>query len=302
MVRLDSDHCLTDKFSLAPVGFWYKYGLDPAYLLVVYEPETGCWWKLPPIPEFKAGFLDICGMVASGSDLVVMGGKGRGSDEYFDSVIFFDFLSYWWRRGANRPGGHRWFFGCAADGNGTIYVAGGYDVNENPLNSAWAYHVPTDNWIKLPDMAQEHGYCKGLFHLGKFHVINGSTTNMQGHHQSLEIFDTSSTQWLLLGNSDDYVRIIKSLEYYVKGTDLKPYTHSANDIVELVDGNWQFVARLPVDVAIGPHITPFHGHLLMTSKPDYHNPHDAYILDLKDLIWTRLDVSGHVRCGCCFTI
>ncbi|GKG53575.1 hypothetical protein Tco_0554975, partial [Tanacetum coccineum] len=27
-------------------GFWYNYGLDPAYRLVAYEPETGCWWKL----------------------------------------------------------------------------------------------------------------------------------------------------------------------------------------------------------------------------------------------------------------
>ncbi|GKF41426.1 F-box/kelch-repeat protein-like protein [Tanacetum coccineum] len=171
-------------------GFWYNYGLDPAYRLVAYEPETGCWWKLPPIPEFEAGYV--------------------------------------WRRGANMPGGHRWFFGCAADGDGTIYVAGGYDVNEDPLNSAWAYHVSTDTWTKLPDMAQERGYCKGLFHLGKFHVINGSATDMQGHHQSLEIFDTSSRQWLLLGNSDDDDKIIKSPKYCVQGTDLKLYTHSAN--------------------------------------------------------------------------
>ncbi|GJY10230.1 F-box/kelch-repeat protein-like protein [Tanacetum coccineum] len=218
---------------------------------------------------------------------------------YFDSVLVFDFLSYKWRRGANMPGGHRWFFACAGDGNGTIYVAGRYDVNENSLNSAWAYHVSTYTWTQLPDMPQERCYCKGLFNLGKFHVINRSAVDR--HHQSLEIFDTSSRQWLLLGNGDDADKIIISPTYCVQGTNCKPYTCSANDLVVLDYGNWKFVSRLPADVAIRPCITPFPGHLFLTSKPDYDNPHDAYILDLKDLIWTRLDVpleySGHVESG-----
>nr|GEU63765.1 hypothetical protein [Tanacetum cinerariifolium] len=110
---------------------------------------------LPPIPEFEAGFPDMCKMVAFGSDLVVMGGKGRENDEYFDSILVFNFLSYRWGRGANMPGGHKWFFVYATDGDGTIYVAGGYDVMKNPLNSAWAYHVSTDTWKQLPDITQE---------------------------------------------------------------------------------------------------------------------------------------------------
>nr|GEV47626.1 hypothetical protein [Tanacetum cinerariifolium] len=177
-------------------------------------------------------------------------------------------LDFWicvrWGRGANMPGGHKWFFVCATDGDGTIYVEG----------------------------STRACYCEGLFHLGKFHIINKSATNMHGHHQSLEIFDTSSRKWLLLGNSDDYDKIIKSMKYCGQGTDLKLYTHSAKDIVVLEDGNWKFIARLPVDVEIGPHITPFPRHLLVTSKPDYDNPHDAYILDLKDLIFVGILKSG----------
>ncbi|GJU96220.1 F-box/kelch-repeat protein-like protein [Tanacetum coccineum] len=88
-------------------------GLIPRTFLLLHEPETVAGAKWPPIPELGSWI----------------------------SRIMCEMVAYGWRRGANMPGGHRWFFGCAADGDGTIYVAGGYDVNENPLNSAWTYHV-----------------------------------------------------------------------------------------------------------------------------------------------------------------
>nr|GFA11276.1 hypothetical protein [Tanacetum cinerariifolium] len=123
----------------------YKY--DPPNHLVALEPETGCWWELPLIPEFEAGLPDMCEMVASGSNLVIMGGRDRESQEYVDSAFVFDFLSYKWRRGANMPGGQRWFFGCASDCDGTIYIAGGYDAKKkNPHKSAWAYRVSAGIW------------------------------------------------------------------------------------------------------------------------------------------------------------
>nr|GEV26125.1 hypothetical protein [Tanacetum cinerariifolium] len=122
---------------------------------------------LPPIPEFEARFPDICEMVAFG-----------------------------WGRGANMPVGNKWFFVCATDGDGTIYVAGGYDVMKNPL-------------IQLV-----HIMCQQT--LGH---------NYLTWHKSV------------LLRSDDYDKIIKSPKYCGQGPDLKLYTHSANDIVVLEDGN-----------------------------------------------------------------
>ncbi|PWA86795.1 F-box domain, Galactose oxidase, beta-propeller [Artemisia annua] len=291
-------------------SYSYKFDTLPPYRLVALDPETGCWWKLPLMPEFKAGFPEKCEMIASGSNLVVMGGRVCDNQEYVDSVFVFDFLSYKWRRGANMPGGQRWFFGCASDGDDIIYVAGGYDAKVNPHKSAWAYHVSADTWTQLPDMAHERGYCKGLFHLGKFHVIiivyAIYLQGQQQHHQSLEIFDTSLRQWLMLDSGDHDDKIIKLSKYCVKGTDQKLYTLSDSDLVVLEDGKWKLVARLPADVANKSYITPFPGHLLLTGELNYDHPHNAYILDLKDLIWTRLEVpteySGHVDSGCCFTI
>ncbi|PWA99680.1 ubiquitin carboxyl-terminal hydrolase family protein [Artemisia annua] len=102
-----------------------------------------------------------------------------------------------------------------ACGMRNILLAGGYDVNMNPLNQHWAYHVPTNMWTQLPDM--------------------------------------SSRQWLLLGN-DDAEKIIHSPNFCIQGTNQKLYTYiDNNDSVHVLeDGKWKFVAILPADVITLP--------------------------------------------------
>ncbi|MFS8000211.1 putative kelch-type beta propeller [Helianthus anomalus] len=92
--------------------------------------------------------------------------------------------------------GPRSFFGCAGDDDRTVFVVGGHDLEKNALKSVWAYDVAKDNWTQLPDMTKERDECEGLFHDGKFHVINGYPTNMHGQfHQSIKVFDTSARKW-----------------------------------------------------------------------------------------------------------
>ncbi|KAI3761548.1 hypothetical protein L1987_51966 [Smallanthus sonchifolius] len=276
----------------------------PVYRLVVLEPETGSWSEMPCLPEFSNGLPLFCGMVGVGSDLVVMGGYDPRTWDCCNSVFIFDFLSSTWRRGADMPGGPISFFSCAGDGDRTVFVAGGHDLEKNALKSAWTYDVAKDNWKQLPDMAKERDECKGLFHGGKFHVINGYPTDMQGHlHQSIEVFDTSSRKWS--ESKDMFSETPYTPNFCVEGTNKKLYTCHANDLVVLEDDTWRFVSRLP-EVTNKPYIISFFGHLLLIGASKYDEPNKAYKMDLKEHVWTKVHVPveyyGHVQSGCCLII
>ncbi|KAI3521633.1 hypothetical protein L1887_11104 [Cichorium endivia] len=287
-----------------PTGNW-KYLHIPVYRLVVFQPETGCWSEIPPLPEFSNGLPFFCQIATVGSNLVVMGGYDPESWECLESVFLFDFLSSTWHRGADMPGGPRSFFGCASDGDRTVFVAGGHDLHKNALTSAWTYNVATDNWSKLPDMAKERDECKVLFHIGKFHVMSGYPTDMQGgFYQSVEIFDMSAREWT--ESNDMFSHTIKSPKLCVEGTNGKMYTRHTNDVLVLEDDKWQFFARLPVDMASTPYLLAFDGHLMLLGASKYGEPNGAYTMDLNDRVWTKahvpMEYTGHVQFGCCLTI
>ncbi|XP_076892757.1 F-box/kelch-repeat protein At1g15670-like [Bidens hawaiensis] len=274
----------------------------PVYRLVVLETETGSWSEIPCLPEFSNGLPLFCGMVAVGSNLVVMGGYGPGTWDCRNSVFIFDFLSSTWRRGADMPGGPVSFFGCAGDGDRTVFVAGGHDLEKNALKSVWAYDLTKDNWTQLPDMAKERDECECLFYCGKLHVLNGYSTNMQGQfHQSIEVFDTSARKWSERNGALSETTCTPKI--YVEGTDKKLYTCHANDVVVLKDDTWQFVARLPAKVTNMSYLVSFQGHLMLIGTPKYGEPSNAYKMDLNERVWLKVHVpveySGHVESGCC---
>ncbi|MFS7890355.1 putative kelch-type beta propeller [Helianthus anomalus] len=205
------------------------------------------------------------------------------------------------------PGGPRSFFGCAGDGDGdrTVFVAGGHDLEKNALKSVWAYDVAKDNWTQLLDIANERDECEGLFLDGKFHVINGYPTNMQGQfHQSIEVFDMLARKW---SESNDVLsESTYTPQICVKGTDKKLYTCRANDMVVLEDDTWQSVARLPAEATNMHCLVSFLGHLLLIGTPKYGEPSNAYMMDLNKRVWTKVhvpvDYSGHIESSCCLII
>ncbi|KAK1422459.1 hypothetical protein QVD17_25594 [Tagetes erecta] len=277
----------------------------PVYRLVVLEPETGKWSEMPSLPEFSNGLPLFCGMVGVGSDLVVIGGYDPRTWECGSSVFVFDFLTYKWRRGVDMPSGARAFFGCVSDCERTVFVAGGHDLEKNALKSVWAYDVGNDSWTQLPDMAKERDECEGLFYDGKFHVIGGYPTNMQGcPHQSNEIFDTTTRKWLEC--DDVFLDTLDTPKCYVEGTDKKLYTDNDNDVVVLDDDTWRFVAKLPTEVADTSCLVSFLGHLLLIGASKYGEPKSAYKMDLNEHIWTKVNVpveyTGHVQLGCYLVI
>lgn len=120
---------------------------------MVFEPETCCWSVVPPLPYSK-GLPEFCEIVAAGSNFVVTGGRDPENKEPLDSLFVFDFLSSKWCCGDSMPDGHRSFFAYAADGDRTIFIAGGHGVNMNTNKSAWAYDVAKGHWAQLPDMTE----------------------------------------------------------------------------------------------------------------------------------------------------
>lgn len=281
-------------------------GLDThVYRLVVLDPETGFWWEMPPLPRFENGLPLFCEMVSVGSDLVVIGGYDPRGWECLDSVFIYDFLSSTWRRGAKMPGGPRSLFGCASDGDHTVFVAGGHDLQKNALKSTWMYDVALNKWAQLADMAKERDECRGLFHHGRFHVLNGYPTNMQGHfHENVEVFDMSTCEWH--ETKDEFLETKHFPNICVEGTNKELYICHGSDVVTLKDDTWQFVAKLPADAAKTPYMIPFLGNMLLFGASKDSKPYNAYKMELNERVWTKVEVpveySGHVQSGCCLII
>lgn len=273
----------------------------PVYRITVLELGSGEWSELPPIPGFPDGLPLFCQLSAVGPELVVIGGLDLTTWEASSSVFVFNIISATWRRGADMPGGRRMLFGCASDGDRTVYVAGGHDEDKNALKSAMAYDVARDEWASLPDMSRERDECKAVFHCGKLLVIGGYSTNAQGRFERhAEAFDAAAQQWGPV--EEDYMETATCPRSCagVDSNDL--YMCREGDVMALRCNTWQAVARLPADVCSVAFVTTWQGKLMVTGSARFGEPHMSYLLDLKSCKWTRTvtpdEFSGHVQSGC----
>ncbi|KAL6334961.1 hypothetical protein AAG906_023766 [Vitis piasezkii] len=240
-----------------------------AYRVTLLDLETGNWSELPPVPGFSDGLPMFCQLVGVESELVVVGGWDPDTWEISSSLFIYNFLSATWRRGADTPGARRSFFGCATSGlERMVYVAGGHDGEKNALKSALVYDVARDEWAPLPDMARERDECKGIFHRGKFHVIGGYCTEMQGRFER-----SGSLRFCQLGVG--------------QGRGGFPgRQHVPEDLRGGTAGlRWQTVDKLPAEIR-----------------------HTAYMTTWEEAViagggnWWRRGVCGHVESGCCLEI
>ncbi|KAL7162401.1 hypothetical protein ACSBR2_042815 [Camellia fascicularis] len=276
------------------------------YRIVLCDPETGYWSELPPVPGFPDGLPMFCHLVGVGSELVLIGGCDPVTWEVSKSVFIYNFVSGTWRRGADMPGGHRLFFGCASDFDRTVYVAGGHDDEKNALKSAMMYDVAKDEWILLNDMAKERDECKAVFHRGKFYVISGYRTNAQGRFErDAEAFDLTTQQWDPV--QEDFLEDAMCPRTCVDGSDArKLYMCRNGNVMVCKNATWEVQAGLPAEVCNAAYVTTWQGKLLVIGSAKIGEPHRAYVMDLKNCKWTKLEspeeYSGHVQTGCCLEI
>lgn len=172
------------------------------YRMVLLDPAEGRWAPIPALPGPTGSLPLFCQVAAvdgehgrSRKRLVVVGGWDPDTWAPTDAVHVYDFLTGAWRRGAPMPGPRRSFFACAAVGK-AVYVAGGHDEEKNALRSALAYDPDTDAWATLPDMAEERDEPRGLCFGGRFLVVGGYPTQVQGRFAgSAEAFDPATWAW-----------------------------------------------------------------------------------------------------------
>ncbi|PSR96106.1 F-box/kelch-repeat protein [Actinidia chinensis var. chinensis] len=271
------------------------------YRLALFESETGSWSELPSMPGFPYGVPMFCHVVGVGSELVVIGGCNPMNWKVSNSVFIYNFVTGTWRCGASMPGTQRLYFGCASDSNKMVYIAGGHDDNKYALRSALAYDVAKDIWIQLPDMAKERDECKGVFHLGKFHVLGGYSTKIQGgFRKDAEAFDVDTWQWDSVQHN--FLKVTMCPSTSVDGGDGRLYMCHKNNVMVHQNDRWQVLARLPAEVCNVASVIVWQGKLLVNGSVRFGESHNTYVMDLENYKWAKIDAphkfSGHIQSGC----
>ncbi|KAK4428069.1 F-box/kelch-repeat protein [Sesamum alatum] len=277
----------------------------PVYRLTLCEPETGYWAELPPIPGHSGGLPMFCGLVGVGLNLVVLGGWNPVTWEVSNGVFIYNFISATWRRGANMPGCKRSFFACASDFDRTVFVAGGHDGEKCALKSAMAYDVVEDKWIVMPDMTRERDESKGVFNRGKFHVIGGYSTNMQGQFEtSAESFDVATWQWGPV--QEDFLSNPMCPKNCVDDGDENLFMSYNTHVIVRQGSTWRSVAELPNNIRNMGFMTAWKGKVLVIGSERFGAHYETLVLDLKSSKWKRVEVEedflGHVQSGCCLEL
>lgn len=285
-----------------------KHILPPICLPTVFEPLSGRWADLPPPPGCPNGLPRFCRLAAVGMDLVVVGGLDPVTWDASSSVYVYSFLSTKWRRGADMPGRPRLFFGCASDGDRTLFVAGGHDTDKNALRSALVYDVHGDRWITMPDMAVERDECRATFRGGKLVVVSGYTTEAQGKFErSVEAFDAASWSWDPV--LENVLEANTSPRACIDGAGdnaLYALRNSSGDVAALGGSTWRSVAKLPSGVTSRNHVLRWCEKLMVFGWGSEPKPDAVFVLDLCSNTWTKTEIpeefSGTVMEGCVLEI
>src|SRR5439155_9945841 len=76
--------------------------------------------------------------------------------------------------------------------NGKLYIAGGFDRNEQNLNTLYAYDITANNWTRLADLPQAVGAPGSVVASGKLWVFGGGDPTRTS---ATQIYDPASNTW-----------------------------------------------------------------------------------------------------------
>ncbi|KAF8398554.1 hypothetical protein HHK36_017485 [Tetracentron sinense] len=167
---------------------------SPAYGITVFDPVSGTWERLDPVPKYPVGLPLFCQLSSSEGKLVVMGGWDPVSWDPVKDIFVYDFTSRGWKQGKDMPSKRSFF--AAGELEGRIFIAGGHDESKNAMKSAWAYDVRRDEWDELTQMSEERDECEGVVIGSEFCVVSGYGTESQGRFEgSVESYELGTGQW-----------------------------------------------------------------------------------------------------------
>lgn len=165
-----------------------KYGLS------VYDPSSGIWDKIDPVPKYSTGLPLFCQVASTEGKLVIMGGWNPVNFEPVRDVFVYEFTTRRWTQRVPMQSTRSFFATGACDGK--VFVAGGHDESKNALKSAWVYDISSDEWTELTQMSEERDECEGVIIGSEFWVVSGYETDNQGQFKdSAEVLDIVTGEW-----------------------------------------------------------------------------------------------------------
>lgn len=187
--------CLVQGASGGKISDGRKPGESPLYRLTVFDPITGIWEIIDPIPKYSNGLPLFCQLASWEGKLVVMGGWDPASYEPVTDVYVYDIGMQRWRQGKDMPAKMSFF--AAGSYAGRVYIAGGHDENKNALRTSWVYDLRLDEWTELAQMSRERDECEGVVIGNEFWVVSGYGTENQGDFDgSADVYQFESGMWI----------------------------------------------------------------------------------------------------------
>ncbi len=165
-----------------------KYGLS------MFDPESGEWDQIEPVPKYPDGLPLFCQVISSEGKLVVLGGWNPASYKPVKDVFVYEFTTRRWTQRKDMPSSRSFF--AVGSSNGKVYVAGGHDDSKNALKTAWVYDLGMDEWTELAQLSEERDECEGVVIGSEFWVVSGYDTDRQGRFKSsAEVLNMETGEW-----------------------------------------------------------------------------------------------------------
>lgn len=259
----------------------------PGYGVSVFDPESGDWDRIDPVPKYPDGLPLFCQVTSSEGKLVVMGGWDPKTYEPLKDVFVYEFTTRRWRRGKDMPETRSFF--AAGESDGRVIVAGGHDGSKNALRSAWVYDVRRDEWTELAPMSQERDECEGVMIGSEFWVVSGYRTESQGgFEESAESYDLVTGQWRRVEDAWKANQCPKSCVGVGKDGNLFSWSESDSEVR---------VGACGVEL----------GRMTFLSGSDYQGgPQGFFLMKGQNGKLERIEVAeeflGFVQSGCCVEI
>ncbi|KAK5835858.1 hypothetical protein PVK06_011571 [Gossypium arboreum] len=179
--------CDSDPDRSKPVG-------PPRYGITVFEPVSGTWGRLDPVPKYPNGLPLFCQITSCEGKILVMGGWDPTNYEAVRDMFIYEFTTQRWRQGKQMSETRSFF--AAGELDGRIIVAGGHDEHKNALRTAWEYDARMFEWKELKPMSEERDECQGVGIGSEFWVVSGYCTDNQGQFEgSAEVMELETGQW-----------------------------------------------------------------------------------------------------------
>ena len=201
-------------------------------------------------------------------------------------------------------------FGATEIGD-KIYVAGGFDENNNDLSSAEVYDSKSNKWSHLPDMNEKRDYCAVTSVDGKVYVVGGIVHDADGGWNdtifaSCEMFDPATNEWstipdMKIAREGCAACAIGNKLYVIGGSNYDDGCLSSVEVFDTITKKWSSLPNMITKrdgcaaVTVGNNIYVFGG-----AGNDVHLS-KAEVYDATTQEWTELSEMKEKRSSCTAT-